>query len=629
MARIRLAPLLPFLCLMQALALAQYTAYDYGFDVKTRIKRNQLDRRTGLVVRDKTATAAAAAAGDVVEVLVRPEIRQLEQDTDLWTLYILGLSMMQFTDQASPTSYYGLAVAGNENTGYCTHSSVLFPTWHRPYMALYEQVLHGLIETIASFWPEGERERYVAAARRFRLPYWDWAATPPAGESVLPRSIGGSPFIDINGPSGQQRIANPLFSYSFKPLDSTAFGSGPSNNSFVATNLDQNRPSIAQRLYALFSSYDNYTTFSNNAFGAQADSIESLHDTIHSLVGGFGPGQPSSPAGHMAFIQWSAFDPIFFLHHCMVDRVLAIWQTLHPDSWVTPSRALTNSYTIRRGQTLSSTTSLAPFFSNENGSLWDSDGVRDHTKFGYTYAELVHNPKANQNDNQNNKMAQIRTAKQAVNRMYGSFSPASLFLKEIHEAGIKAGPNTPARNRKLPRSATATKLFVGDHYHEWTANVRIAKQAVADASAVHFFLGGAPPHDPREWTAAPNHVGSMGVFASTAAAARSYAPSPAQELGGKHHGAGNHDVAVSGTVPLTAALVKMVAKGELASLEPEDVEGFLRGRLRMRVLGKGGEVVAPGEGCVKGVGVEIVSSLVAAPWSEEELPKWGEERIRH
>jgi hypothetical protein len=29
-------------------------------------------------------------------------------------------------------------VPGSEDTGYCTHSSVLFPTWHRPYMALYE-----------------------------------------------------------------------------------------------------------------------------------------------------------------------------------------------------------------------------------------------------------------------------------------------------------------------------------------------------------------------------------------------------------------------------------------------------------------------------------------------------------
>lgn len=28
--------------------------------------------------------------------------------------------------------------SGNPNTGYCTHGSVLFPTWHRPYLAVYE-----------------------------------------------------------------------------------------------------------------------------------------------------------------------------------------------------------------------------------------------------------------------------------------------------------------------------------------------------------------------------------------------------------------------------------------------------------------------------------------------------------
>jgi hypothetical protein len=28
--------------------------------------------------------------------------------------------------------------AGASMSGYCPHSSVLFPTWHRPYLALYE-----------------------------------------------------------------------------------------------------------------------------------------------------------------------------------------------------------------------------------------------------------------------------------------------------------------------------------------------------------------------------------------------------------------------------------------------------------------------------------------------------------
>jgi tyrosinase len=29
-------------------------------------------------------------------------------------------------------------VSDNGWRGYCTHGSVLFPTWHRPYMMLYE-----------------------------------------------------------------------------------------------------------------------------------------------------------------------------------------------------------------------------------------------------------------------------------------------------------------------------------------------------------------------------------------------------------------------------------------------------------------------------------------------------------
>jgi tyrosinase len=29
-------------------------------------------------------------------------------------------------------------VSGSDWSGYCTHGSMLFPTWHRPYVALYE-----------------------------------------------------------------------------------------------------------------------------------------------------------------------------------------------------------------------------------------------------------------------------------------------------------------------------------------------------------------------------------------------------------------------------------------------------------------------------------------------------------
>jgi tyrosinase len=349
----------------------------------------------------------------------------------------------------------------------------------------------------------------------------------------------------------------------------------------------------------------------------------------------------------MAYIQWSAFDPIFFLHHAMVDRVLAIWQALHPDAWVVPSRALVKSYTTREGQIQSGSTPLTPFFSNANGSFWTSDGVRDHTRFGYTYPELVGGTTSSGGTN---AKAVSRAAAQTVNRLYGSFSPASLFLKEMRGQGISkthsSGGNRRSRTASAkageaertdeilglsPRASSSIegKIFKGDHYHEWIANVRFGKQALDGTFAVHFFLG-SPPADPLAWTAAPNHVGTMGVFAADATPSgrgKKQEQQQQQQKTSPNH----HDVPISGTVPLTAALVKKVAAGELASLAPEDVEPYLRANLQKRVLGPGGEVwEGSGEDaqeCVLGMGIQIVDTEVRAPYHEEELPLWGEGRL--
>jgi tyrosinase len=75
-----------------------------------------------------------------------------------------------------------------------------------------------MIQHIAQMYPADVRDNYAAAAANFRIPYWDWAAVPPSGQSVFPTSVGGSPSVVVNGPLGTQTIANPLFSYQFKPL---------------------------------------------------------------------------------------------------------------------------------------------------------------------------------------------------------------------------------------------------------------------------------------------------------------------------------------------------------------------------------------------------------------------------
>jgi len=43
--------------------------------------------------------------------------------------------------------------------------------------------------------------------------------------------------------------------------------------------------------------------------------------------------------GHMGDIPFAAFDPIFWAHHAMIDRVWRMWQLRHPSAGV-PHRLL-------------------------------------------------------------------------------------------------------------------------------------------------------------------------------------------------------------------------------------------------------------------------------------------------
>jgi hypothetical protein len=49
-----------------------------------------------------------------------------------------------------------------------------------------------------------------------------------------------------------------------------------------------------------------------------------------------------------SYVDWlsSAFDPIFFLHHTNVDRLLSLWSALNPGVWVTRGEATGGTWTI-------------------------------------------------------------------------------------------------------------------------------------------------------------------------------------------------------------------------------------------------------------------------------------------
>ena len=51
--------------------------------------------------------------------------------------------------------------------------------------------------------------------------------------------------------------------------------------------------------------------------------LESVHNQIHVWVG-----------GTMDMIPLAAFDPIFWAHHTMIDRIWYLWQQAHPGAGV-------------------------------------------------------------------------------------------------------------------------------------------------------------------------------------------------------------------------------------------------------------------------------------------------------
>jgi tyrosinase len=81
--------------------------------------------------------------------------------------------------------------------------------------------------------------------------------------------------------------------------------------------------------------------------------LENVHDTVHGWV-----------HGSMSMIPVAAFDPVFWAHHAMIDRLWFLWQTKHPS--VTPEASILN-------------TALDPF------PLTVAQ-VLDTSVLGYTYA---------------------------------------------------------------------------------------------------------------------------------------------------------------------------------------------------------------------------------------------------
>lgn len=627
----------------------------------------------------------------------RLELRQmLWNKPNQWTLFVLGLQRFQQMSQNDRMSYYQIAgIHGvprqnwdnvgqcsscSGTDGYCTHDSVLFPAWHRAYLALFEQQFMKVVNDLANEYPANRRAWMTGAASTMRFPFWDWAAHPQPGYPVLP-NVMSDKYISVETPRGMQTIINPLFRHDFqnpRDLVYTPFINWqvtlryPNSNSNTASSTTQSstnafsniRASLQDQVYQLFSTCRSYAGFANDNSGSSStrcsNSLEGIHNTVHTTLGG--PGSSSASAGHMTYLSTAAFDPGFWLHHMNVDRLFAMWQAINPNSYGASQRAPHATWTIPAGQVQDANSPLAPFHRNTNGDFWTSNQVRDWTVFKYTYPEFA------------NTDGSSRAIMSQVNRLYGPGATATAGSTkrtalpepqsygqddeaetyDSYSYGEDESTEEDAATATVSASVGETAAVSVSFKLGTTSSATVSSQVTSSASSYNGGNSTAPTYP--TGTATPSKENSTPLRANNGSSYQYVCniETPRYALNGSYGiflfngepenpdptswtfdkkligpagvlaqpGMTDMNVTVSYSIPLTRELVYEYTRGGISDLTPKNVESYLQSKLRWKVAGPDGQSIKPET--IPGFKIKVYSSTASKTESDDELPEWSE-----
>jgi len=406
-------------------------------------------------------------------------------------LFFAALTELQKRKTDDPWSYFQLAgihsmpyrqwppkkgdTTNNRQFEYCAHWNTFFPGWHRVYCFQFERALHDIMmgwvdpqteqQKANSPIPEQSRGAYYGAAETWRLPFWDLATTKPynQGGLCIPKCAAfpkftkemGRAWEALSDPSvkdaAPQWLAknpdNPLYSYRY-PSDSEQFGLSVSRlRNRVSTSRHPASNGITNINALKDEFYDWTDTF-------RADIITNMtgpknfykfvgsDGTMANLQGPHGLGHVHTggdTGGNMTSQTVAAFDPIFWLHHCNIDRLIALWQAGHPgpdaNYWV---------------EAENDTKPLRPFYDNKK-KPWTSARVRNIKYLGYTYGVL---------EGVNNE----ETFRQKLNDMYSDDPKKRCLLDVICTAKFQVAEKGPFLLKiywKKGQSESASDPLVG------------------------------------------------------------------------------------------------------------------------------------------------------------------------
>jgi len=168
------------------------------------------------------------------------------------------------------------------------HSSAMFLPWHRELILRFEQDLQAIDSSVD-------------------LPYWDWSVDQSPNASPWISTFLGGDGEGFNGLVADGPFA--FFNGNFNIVETDPpMDPGPGlRRRLVGT---ETLPNPAQVRVVL--RWNNYTNFNASIRG-------SFHNIPHRWVGG---SMASSTSPN---------DPVFWMHHANLDRLWAVWQSLHPE----------------------------------------------------------------------------------------------------------------------------------------------------------------------------------------------------------------------------------------------------------------------------------------------------------
>jgi tyrosinase len=200
-------------------------------------------------------------------------------------------------------------VSDHRDAAHGAHRGPAFFPWHREFLRRFELDLQSIDPNVT-------------------LPYWDWSV-----DNSPSSSIWDSSFLGGNGRTSDGKVMDGPFAFD---AGNWRLNVVPSEDPspFLKRQFGRSAPSLPtpEQITAALNAtpYDvaPWNMTSPSGFRNRLEgwiSGPQLHNLVHVWVGG------------SMLPMTSPNDPVFFLHHCFVDKLWADWQTQHPGEGYRPT----------------------------------------------------------------------------------------------------------------------------------------------------------------------------------------------------------------------------------------------------------------------------------------------------